>query len=108
MTRKSLSVVDCHGCGACCTEQAGLPVTWYLAIDRAGFEKLPASLQSELVARRDAWKATGLYPQDGTPCVWYDSLAKRCRNYEDRPQVCRDLEVGSDSCLQWRRVKGVT
>ncbi|HET7827558.1 MAG TPA: YkgJ family cysteine cluster protein [Candidatus Saccharimonadales bacterium] len=32
---------------------------------------------------------------------------ERCSVYEDRPQVCRDFEEGSDKCLLLRKLEGL-
>lgn len=36
------------------------------------------------------------------PCVWLDPKTMRCRWYDHRPQVCRNLEIGSEGCIVWR------
>ena len=43
-------ITDCGGCGACCTEQAALPVSWYTGLSQFGDPKsLPPALLEELV-----------------------------------------------------------
>ncbi|MBY0527329.1 MAG: YkgJ family cysteine cluster protein [Gemmataceae bacterium] len=108
MIRTPLPVVSCDDCGACCTEQAALPTSLVgTAFRMPGVGPLPVELRAELLAaverfRRDGW------PADGTPCIWYDAAAKRCRHYEYRPTLCRDEVVpGDEACRRWRRLKGV-
>ena len=31
----------------------------------------------------------------------------RCRDYDNRPVMCREMAVGGSSCLQIRKLKGV-
>ena len=37
------------------------------------------------------------------PCIWLDLDSRRCKHHEFRPRVCRDFEIGSSGCRQWRR-----
>jgi uncharacterized protein len=103
-------VKNCDGCGACCTEQAALPVSWYAAPESTRLgdpSTLPPDLLAELVKLRDRFLATQ-FPPDGSPCVWYDPATRRCRHYEHRPELCRDeVKPGDEACLRWRRLKGV-
>src|SRR6516164_7426 len=75
--RLSLPVLNCDGCGACCQEQAALPVSWYLVIvPLLGRPTgLPPALLSELESMRDRFFADG-FPPDGSPCIWYDPETK--------------------------------
>ena len=101
----SAQVKDCSSCGACCQEQAALPLGWYAGM--GGFDNLPDDIQGELRAAREKFDAEG-WPADGTPCIWLDQATKKCSHYEHRPQVCRDgVAVGDEACRRWRRAKGV-
>jgi Fe-S-cluster containining protein len=92
---------SCDGCGACCTEQAGLPVSWYLVMEPD--TPLPPGMREGLVALREEWLRDG-FPPDGSPCVWLDGT--RCAHYEHRPAICREaVAVGDENCLAWRRAK---
>jgi Fe-S-cluster containining protein len=96
------TVTDCGQCGVCCTEQAGLPISWYLGAYPLGDKgTLPGALLAEMEATLAEWQA-GFFPPDHSPCVWYDAATRRCRHYEHRPQICRDFEVGGEGCLRWR------
>lgn len=109
--RRALPVLTCEGCGACCTEQAGLPI--HLVSDRADFRlqpvtPLPEELAAELREIRDRWLKENSFPPDGTPCIWYDPDTRKCKHYEHRPELCRDAVVVDDqSCRKWRRDKGI-
>ncbi len=109
MKRKTLPLVkSCDDCGACCTGQCALPI--HLVNEHAGIEPvspLPPELADELretVARfqRDGW------PDDGSPCIWYDAEKRQCKHYEHRPELCRDeVKVGDTACLKWRKAVGI-
>ncbi len=36
------------------------------------------------------------------PCCWLDPTTRKCRWYEHRPEICRDFELGGESCLRKR------
>jgi len=36
------------------------------------------------------------------PCYWLDPVTRKCTKYDHRPQLCRDFEVESESCLRFR------
>jgi Fe-S-cluster containining protein len=38
------------------------------------------------------------------PCAWLDLETRQCLHYDDRPQICRDFERGSQECrlARWR------
>lgn len=107
---KPLPVIkNCDDCGACCTGQAALPVSWYTstAVLLDGSSSLPPELLAELEAMRIRFLADG-FPPDDSACVWYDVETRRCRHYEHRPDICRDeVQPGDDSCRNWRRSVGI-
>jgi len=43
---------------------------------------------------------------DDDACPRLDQDVGRCRDYEQRPQVCCDFAIGSSECLMWRRKLG--
>ena len=43
-------------------------------------------------------------PRTERPCVWLDLETRECMFYEHRPQICRDLAVGSQGCKSWRKL----
>lgn len=101
-------IADCSDCGACCTAQAALPVhlivEWY-RMDPCS--PLPAELAAELRAAVERFGLEG-WPADGTPCIWYDAAARRCRHYDHRPTLCREVVApGDESCRRWRRSLGM-
>ena len=36
------------------------------------------------------------------PCFWMDRETRKCRHYEQRPEVCRQFELGGEDCLAMR------
>lgn len=60
------------------------------------WDELPEELKPDiLLANRQ------LRGDRGLPCIWLTEDGK-CRHYEHRPQICRDFEVGGESCLSYR------
>lgn len=108
----NLPVINCDGCGACCTEQCGLPASWFVGIGgpigpTASGKPLPGYLRRELKAAVKEWIKTG-FPAEGTPCIWFDVASKRCIHYDYRPDLCRDgVKVGDAACRRWRKDKWV-
>ena len=103
---------DCTDCGACC-RQNGSPVLLYNSrLGGSGdlpHPYRPVNLPAELVAEIDT-HFLGLHrgQEPPGPCLWYDATTHGCRHYQWRPQICRDFEVGSPSCLADRRAAGTT
>lgn len=102
-------VNDCDNCGACCFEQGSPP--GYLVImsgsawapvDVRRFAKVPAEAKAEIEAYRKALIAGTVEGNGDGPCCWLDRSTNRCRWYEHRPSICRELEPGSDGCHTWR------
>lgn len=108
--KRDLTVIDnCDGCCSCCMEQGSPP--GYAAVllnpdawpidtgDHARVAELPLSAKNDLdqyllgLDRRS-------HPEG--PCCWLDTKSRRCRYYEHRPQICREFEVGSFECREWR------
>lgn len=107
--RRPLPVIEnCDGCGACCTEQAALPVHLvgtYFRLEPVA--PLPPQLAVSLLQTVERFENEG-WPNDGTPCIWYDEESRRCKHYDYRPTLCRDEVVpGDESCMNWRRHGGI-
>ena len=102
------AIDNCDGCGACCTEQAALPVHLVGEFSRMDpVSPLPAALAAELRATIQRFERDG-WPDSFSPCIWYDPEMRRCKHYEHRPKLCRDtLEPGDEKCREWRQDKGV-
>ena len=103
----------CDHCGACCFEQGSPPgyiamivggreyaTQWLTTEDIARYESMPAEAR-ETLERYMAQQRAGEVDPDG-PCCWLDPETNRCRWYEWRPSICRDLSPGSEGCLAWR------
>lgn len=129
MTRLPI-VEDCHGCGVCCL-QMGFP-TFMLpakpltedeidadpelrqrAVDpdirqhlldghpgESFWHNLPQHLRLEL---EQFWEVhAGKTDSLNGPCIWLDQATRQCKHHEYRPHVCRDFDVGSIECQEWR------
>ena len=105
----------CRDCGACCFEQGSPPSyvvflvepmpPWVAEIpaddpDRLRCAAMPEEARDAIRQYRAALMA-GEADGDG-PCCWLDLETKRCRWYEWRPEICRDLTPGSEGCQGWR------
>ena len=103
--------MNCDNCGACCFEQ-GSPPGYTLLMDGREHPDWPDQVDLIRVATlpRAARKRLNQYLCDlrrgrvtgDGPCCWLNQQTMRCRYYEHRPQICRDLDVGSEGCLSWR------
>ena len=109
--RGSLPVIEsCDGCGACCLVVSQPP--FVRVFDGAGeeaWERLRwdrPDLLAELLADTRARRSHG-GPFHGTPCLWFDPAARRCRHHELRPRACREFAVGGTDCRDARRRAGV-
>lgn len=109
----TIPILNCKDCGACCFEQGSPPGYGYLlAANEHGREQWPDQTDLErirnlpadaLQAIKDYWRAMQADELDGDgPCCWLDQTTMRCRWYDHRPQICRDLDVGSEGCRVWR------
>lgn len=87
-------ITTCDDCGACCTYCDSPPG---YGVPQWRPENLPDNLRIEL----DEYYAGDPKPQ-GNPCLWWDKETKKCKNYDWRPQICRDFERGSVDCARVR------
>ena len=63
-------------------------------------------LYAELKAEYARRKAENDWPEEA-PCFWLDQSSGRCKHHEQRPEICREFEVGGESCLMFRKEHGV-
>lgn len=111
-------IKSCAGCSACCLEQ-GSPPGYLLLLqmppaeraawpDQADVERV-AHLPDEALARLADYhaKLMGAIVSGDGPCCWLDDQADRCAFYDHRPQICRDLAVGSAGCRSWRKLYSI-
>jgi len=101
-----LPVINClePKCGACCMEQAFLPVSWWSsgAFGEADPNTLPEGLRVSLDVDRKRLMA-GTVDAEG-PCIWFDLATRQCKHYEFRPDVCKEEVIaGDEACLSWRK-----
>jgi len=110
-----LTVISCDDCGLCCEGQVSPPGyqlftgewgQWSIYTpdddaDFARFRALPAEARRALDDHADRVR-DGTYDPEGV-CCWLDPVTRKCRWYEHRPQICRDYEMGGESCLAERQ-----
>jgi len=101
---------NCEGCGLCC-EGIGSPVAMYTYRTSYSGPYLyrPKNLPEELAREIDHYFAglkRGEEPVDH--CLWFDVETRKCKHHQWRPQVCRNYQVGCESCLNERRPYVVT
>lgn len=113
----------CADCGLCC-RHVGTPPGFFAAYcsphwdgkflteseDYATWLAMPAAVRDELRAYYDAVDRGEVADRarDEVPCLWFDAATKRCRNYESRPQTCREaVEPGDEYCLTFRTEGGL-
>lgn len=86
--------ITCENCGACCLE-VGSPPFLYFEIN-----ELPVDLQEEVLY----WHNKPEREYSKLPCYWLDTTTKKCMHYEHRPQLCREFEIESISCIKLREI----
>ena len=88
----------CDNCGACCSRMCSPP---FMPEHLGGTElgKLPPNVRKDF---EDGMKARAEHDWiDGVPCFWLTDELK-CKHYQHRPEICREYEVGSESCRRQR------
>jgi len=89
-----LPVLNCDHCGVCCRQIGTPPFTGIDGDEPPPWLEWDVNRHCDRLDRR-------------LPCIWYDEPTRRCRHYEHRPQVCREFEIGSPDCLEFRREYGI-
>lgn len=84
-------------------EQRRLGKRSSFARDVARYLRLPKALKRELKQYGDLIRAKQPHPRGGI-CIWFDEETRRCRNYDWRPDICREFEVASEGCHHWRKL----
>ena len=105
-------LVSCQHCGACCVTQSSPPGYVILMLRGDGSWPVEADVTRFRNLPRDAMEVLDDYARelkgdynvsDERTCCWLDLPSRRCRWYEHRPQICREMKRGGKSCLAWRR-----
>lgn len=81
--------VSCSSCAACCCRLEVLLIT-----DTG----VPERFIDE-----DIWGGQVMRRLDDGWCAALDRDSMRCTIYDRRPWICREFELGSDSCLEERK-----
>ena len=91
----------CNKCGVCCNH---LEIPPFYGPDDPSFIRLPQRLKDEI----DEYIYSPLYKGEDIPCIWLDRSSGKCKNYEHRPNICKNFLVGSESCRGMRIDVGLT
>jgi len=92
---------DCSNCGVCCRGRSGTVLLLETDLRRWADAGRPDLLES---------RVEGHFGQDGLAvdelgdCVHLED--RRCSIYELRPEICREVEVGSSQCMTAIRLGG--
>ena len=85
--------MDCTDCGACCIGT-----------------RVELRLHDPLLVHPDHYESvaghTYLKRIDGH-CILFDMETRRCKDYANRPSVCRNFELGSGTCRFFRARAGI-
>lgn len=113
-------MLDCESCGACCIfgvpyRPASDAYCYYVEVTESDHDRLEAAGKVRLVVLNENPRGLAhghmrmTKPNRETPsrCAALEGeIAKKvtCSAYKDRPDVCRDFEVGGHECLRARRL----
>lgn len=115
----TVAITSCEGCpGACCQYQGRPPLS------SQEESSLPDQLRAELAVfdqevNEGKRRPPGAKVQEMKkgrvgftifaeqelvdPCFWLESETHQCKNYDHRPQTCREFELGGKACRATRR-----
>jgi uncharacterized protein len=104
----NLPVLNCDGCNASCCRHMVMPPFVPLLVDLewVNFLQNHPDLAAEIEAEYRRKRAEADWPSE-SPCFWLDTATGRCKHYNERPEICRDFEVGGEYCLEARDYYGV-
>lgn len=99
---------ECNACGICCTSNLTFGTGGFVRLQKADIERLPERYRLKIV--KDSDPGVDRLGTKGTAEVGYRCIALRgtpgvktqCTMYEQRPQLCRAFERGSDACRKER------
>ena len=89
-----MNIMCSHCGGKCCMEMNSPP---FVGNDDPALLSLPQPVLEDYELGMEGRESSG-WP-DGVPCFWL--VDGKCKYYEYRPAVCRELAVGSEGCLRW-------
>jgi len=84
------SAVSCSDCKACCCQ---------LEVMLIGDADVP-----EQFTGQNPWGGWVMRRLDDGWCAALDRKSMRCTIYEQRPDICRDYEMGDSDCIEQRTV----
>lgn len=96
----------CNDCGACCLHMGYPPFIGMYDYDAAHGDEEWLALPREMALECRQGAVDGRGDKE-LPCIWLDLETKRCRNYSQRPRVCREFEIGESACIVFRIERGI-
>ncbi len=118
-----ITEISCEGCGYCCTyvgTPPGYAIFYYRehpdltdadwdSVNGVRWRTMPDELRTELTKYGDDVMSGRVEDRsiEVTPCLWHDAVTGKCRNYEWRPQICRDFPTGGPTCRAIRKGEGI-
>lgn len=98
----------CEHCGLCCMHVRTPP---FYGEGDPTYQALPPELKKEIhdwVMTSPRYDLMVKFDGEINPCIWLDLVTGKCKHYDLRPEICRDYEVGNDSCRSVRQKVGLT
>lgn len=93
MQELNMEAVSCSSCKAVCCR---------LQVILIGDPDVPESMTEQ-----SEWGGDVMRRESDGWCTALDRTTMRCTIYAQRPQVCRDYEMGGGECVDERRLKGL-
>jgi Fe-S-cluster containining protein len=104
---------DCQSCGACCVHLGPYDGNAYVYLDKDEARRM-LRLALRVIENALGSRCLAAAPHEGAfgfpACVAFEGeLGGRCgcSVYEERPDVCRQFEAGSDLCREARERAGL-
>lgn len=73
--------MDCTDCGACCVDQ-----------------RIPLNNLEILTTPAEDMDGHGGLKRINGHCIRFDPVSRRCKDYENRPEICRAFKPGCGRC----------
>lgn len=86
--------MGCENCSACCYFTDGVPP--FASKLEKEYKALPEHLKKEFEKTLYDSELRGRYK----PCMWLDTVSKRCKHYENRPKLCRTFKEEGSLCKE--------
>jgi Fe-S-cluster containining protein len=91
----------CNNCGMCCMH---VNIPPFYGPGDPTYKSCPPKLLKEI----EDYLNSPRYIDAEHPCLWLNRSTGECKNYQYRPEICRDYQVGEISCRLLRTQVGLT